>query len=120
VERKFQTFFGRIRAMLNSASVKNQLRSGVWAECAITVTFLSNITLIKNKKVCPFELLFGCKLNLPTSLRSFGKIGVVTTKANIQSKLKNIGTSCVFVGYSEHHADDVYRMLNLDTKRIIQ
>jgi hypothetical protein len=39
VERKFQTFFGRIRAMLNSASVKDQLRSGVWAEFAITVMF---------------------------------------------------------------------------------
>jgi hypothetical protein len=44
VERKFQTFFGRIRAMLNNAGVKDQLRSGVWAECAMTVTFLSNVT----------------------------------------------------------------------------
>jgi hypothetical protein len=26
----------------------------------------------------------------------------------------------MFVGYSLHHANDVYRMLNLDTKRIIQ
>jgi hypothetical protein len=26
----------------------------------------------------------------------------------------------MFVGYSIHHANDVYRMLNLDTKRIIQ
>jgi hypothetical protein len=119
LERKFQTFFGRIRAMLNSAGVKDQLRSGVWAECAITVTFLSNVTSIKNKEVCPYELLFGCKPKLPTSLRSFGEIGVVTTKANIQSKLKNRGTPCMFVGYSVHHANDVYRILNLDTKRII-
>jgi hypothetical protein len=120
VERKFQTFFGRIRAMLNSVGVKDQLRSGVWAECAMTVTFLSNVTSIKNKEVCPHELLFGCKSKLPTSLRSFGEIGVVTTKANIQSKLKNRGTPCMLVGYSVHHANDVYRMLNLDTKRIIQ
>jgi hypothetical protein len=119
VERKFQTFFGIIRAMLNSAGVKDQLRSGVWEECAMTVTFLLNVTSIKNKEVCPYELLFGCKPKLPTSLRSFGDIGVVTTKANIQSKLKNRGTPCMFVGYSVHHANDVYRMLNLDTKRII-
>jgi hypothetical protein len=119
VERKFQTFFGRIRAMLNSVSVKDQLRSGVWAECAMTVTFLSNVTSIKNKEVCPYELSFGCKPKLPTSLRSFGEIGVVTTKANIQSKLGNRGTACMFVGYSVYHANDVYRMLNLDTKRII-
>jgi hypothetical protein len=96
MERKFQTFFGRIRVMLNSAGVKDQLRSGVWAECAMTVTFLSNVTSIKNKEVCPYELLFGCKPKLAISLRSFGKIGVVTTKANIQSKLKNKGTpSCL-------------------------
>jgi hypothetical protein len=93
VERKFQTFFGRIRAMLNSAGVKDQLRSGVWAECAMTVMLLLTFTSIKNKEICPYELLFGCKPKLPTSLRSFGEIGVVTTKANIQKKLKNRGTS---------------------------
>jgi hypothetical protein len=120
VERKFQTFFGRIRAMLNSAGVKDQLRSGVWAECAMTVTFLSNLTSVNNKEVCPHEILFGCKPKLPTSLRPFGEIGFVTTKANIQSKLKNRGTSYMFVGYSVNHANDVYRILNRDTKRIIQ
>jgi hypothetical protein len=54
-----------------------------------------------------------------TSLRSFGEIGSVTTKVNIQSKLKNRGTPYMFVEYSVHHANDVYRMLNLDTKSII-
>jgi hypothetical protein len=83
VKRKVQTFFERIRAMLNSAGVKDQLRSGFWAECAMTLTFLSNITSIKNKEVCPYKLLFGCKPKLPTSLRSFGEIGVVTKKVNI-------------------------------------
>jgi hypothetical protein len=72
----------------------------------MTVTFLSNVTSIQNKKVCPYELLFGCKPKLPKSLRSFDEIGVVTTKANIQSKLKNRGTPCMFVGYSVHHAND--------------
>jgi hypothetical protein len=52
-------------------------------------------------------------------LISFGEIGAVATKVNIQSKLKNRGTPYMFVGYSVHHANDVYRMLNLDNKRII-
>jgi hypothetical protein len=30
VERKVQNFFGRIRSILSSAGVKDQLRSGVW------------------------------------------------------------------------------------------
>jgi hypothetical protein len=78
VERKFQTFFGRIRAMLNSAGLKDHLRCGVWTECAMTVTYLSNITSIKEKMICPYQLLFGSKSRLPESLRSFGEIGVVT------------------------------------------
>jgi hypothetical protein len=121
VERKFQTFFGRIRAMLKSAGVKDDLKLRVWAEFSmkVTVMFLLNFTSIKNKEFCPYKLLFGCKPNLPTSLKSFGEIGVVTNKANFQSKLKNRGTPCMFVGYSVHHANDVYRMLNLDNKRII-
>ena len=38
VERKFQTFYGRIRAMLNHAGFENGKRSGIWAECARTIT----------------------------------------------------------------------------------
>jgi transposase InsO family protein len=92
VERKFQTFFGRIRAMLNSDGLKDHLRSGVWAECAMTVTYLSNITSIKEKMICPYQLLFGNKPRLPESLRSFGEVGVVITKNDIQGKLTNRGT----------------------------
>jgi hypothetical protein len=36
VERKFQTLYGRIRAMLNGAGLKEEMRSGIWAECAST------------------------------------------------------------------------------------
>jgi hypothetical protein len=50
VERKFQTSYGRIRALLNCARLMDTLRSGVWAECARTDTFLSNITSAKNKE----------------------------------------------------------------------
>jgi hypothetical protein len=53
-------------------------------------------------------------------LSSFGEIGIVTTKVNIQSKFKNRGTPCMCVEYSVNHSNNVYRMLNLDTKRIIQ
>jgi hypothetical protein len=119
VERKFHTFFGRIRAMLNSAGLKDHLRSGVWAECAMTVTYLSNITPIKEKMICPFQLLFGNKSRLTESLRSFGEISVVTTKNYIQGKLTNRGTPCMVMGYTTNHAHDVYRMLNIKTKKII-
>jgi transposase InsO family protein len=76
VERKFQTFFGRIRAMLNSVGLKDQLRYGVWAECAMTATYLSNITSIKEKMICPYQLLFGNRPKLPKSLRFLVKLAL--------------------------------------------
>jgi hypothetical protein len=89
VDRKFQTFFGRIRATLNNAELEEGIRSGVWAECARTTTFLSNVTAIKSKEKCPYQLMFGSKPKLPPSLKIFGEMGVVTSNDDIQSKLKN-------------------------------
>jgi Reverse transcriptase (RNA-dependent DNA polymerase) len=119
VERKFQTFFGRIRAILNNAGLEEWIRSGVWAECERNKTFLSNKTALKSREMCPDQLMFGSKPKLPSSLKIFGEMSVVTTKDEIQSKLKNRVMTYMFVGYSVDHANDVYWMLNLKTKRII-
>jgi hypothetical protein len=72
VERKSYTFYGRIRAPLNCAGLVDRLRNSVWAECARTITFLSNITDVKYLDACPYQLMFGSKPRLPEILRSFG------------------------------------------------
>ena len=119
VERKFQTFYGRIRSMLNGAGLKGDLRNKIWAECAMTTTYLSNVLSTKSNFKSPFESLFGAKPILHDNLKIFGEVGVVTTKDKIQAKLTNRGTPCIFVGYAENHSKDVYRMLNLETNSII-
>jgi hypothetical protein len=43
VERKFQTLYGRIRAVLNGAGLEGELRNKIWAKCVMNVTYLSNI-----------------------------------------------------------------------------
>ena len=118
VERKFQTLYGRIRAMLNGAGLQEEMRSGIWAECASTATFYSNILATRVTKKSPQELLFGKKSHCAHNLRVFGEMGIVTTKKKIQGKLKDRGTVCMFTGYPPNHACDVYRMLNLKTKHI--
>ena len=37
----------------------------------------------------------------------------------MRSKLGNRGKTCMFVGYAEDHSGDVYKFLNIHTKRII-
>jgi hypothetical protein len=55
VGRKFQTFFGRIQSMLNGAGLTGDLRNKIWAECAMTTTYLANILSSKSILKSPFE-----------------------------------------------------------------
>jgi hypothetical protein len=119
VERKFQTLYERIRAILNGADLEGELRDKIWVECVMNVTCLSNIILTKSNLKSPFEFLYGEEPTLHNHLKIFDEVGVVTTKDKIQAKLRNRGTTCMFVGYTEHHSRDVYRMLNLTTNSII-
>jgi hypothetical protein len=119
VERKFQTLYGRIQAMLNGADLEGELRVKIWAECVMNVTHVSNIISTKSSFKRPFEFLYGEKPKLHDNLKIFGEVGVATTKERIQAKLSNRGTTCMFVGYMKHHSRDVYRMLNLTTYSII-
>jgi hypothetical protein len=47
VERKLQTLYERIRAMLNGADLGDELRDKIWAEYVMSATCLSNIILTK-------------------------------------------------------------------------
>ena len=42
VERKFQTLYGKIRAMFNASGIDGEIRHGLWAECASTASFYEN------------------------------------------------------------------------------
>jgi hypothetical protein len=58
--------------------------------------------------MCLYQLMFGGKTKLPSSLNIFKELGVGTANDDIQSKLKNRGLKCMFVGYSVDHENDVY------------
>jgi hypothetical protein len=105
--------------MLNGAGLEGELIDKIWAEWVMNVTHLSNIISTKSSFQSPFEFLYGEKPILHDYFKIFGEVGVVTTKERIQAKLSDRGTTCMFVGYMEHHSRDVYRMLNLTTNSII-
>jgi hypothetical protein len=120
VERKSQTFYGRIRAMLNGAGPKDEIRSGIGVECASPATFYSNILLTNGSSKSPQELRFEKKSHCVNNLSLFGEMGVVTTKDKIQGKLKDRVTVCMFVGYPPSHACNVYKILKISAKHVIR
>jgi hypothetical protein len=57
--------------MLNCAGLKDELRNEIWAESAMTVTYLSSTMSTKYELKCPYELLFGSKPVLNSRLKMF-------------------------------------------------
>jgi hypothetical protein len=106
--------------MWNGAGIHEEIKNGIWAECAYTATFYSNILAKRFTKRSTKELLFGREAHCAHNLRMFGEIGIVTTKKKIQGKLKDRGTVCIFVRYSPNNSCDSYRIHNLKTKQIIK
>ena len=47
IERKFATLFGRVRSMMNSARMPQNMRELWWAEAANTATKLENALIYK-------------------------------------------------------------------------
>jgi hypothetical protein len=85
--------------------LEDSVRTGVWAECARTTTFLSNITAFKAMDKCAYQLFR--KPKLPKSVRIFGETGIIALKYYLRIKLKSRGLTCTLVGYSVDQANDV-------------
>jgi hypothetical protein len=90
--------------MINGADLEGELRDKIWAEYVMNVIYLSNIISTKSNFKSPFELFYGEKPTLHNNLKVFSEVGVVDTEDKIQAKLSNRGTTCMFVGYTEHHS----------------
>ena len=69
----------------------------------------------------PHTLFYGEDAKNVRNLRTFGEMAVVAIHEGkkMRSKLDNRGKTCMFVGYADDHTKDVYRFLNIYTKRII-
>jgi hypothetical protein len=123
VERKFATLYGRARSMLNGAKVIKTLRNRLWAECAKTATDLENVSVSPRDKLNALNRFYKTKDDPKwvRYLRTFGEICVATDRSDtkIRGKLEDRGHFCMFLGYSNDHAGNVYRLLKLKTNKVI-
>jgi hypothetical protein len=52
------------------------------------------------------------------NLRTFGEIGITYNNQKIKGKLDNRGYPCMFIGYTDDHASNVYVLFNLNKQAI--
>ena len=120
-ERRIPTLMGRARAMLIQEGIDSKGKGAFWCEVISTATKLDNIIVRPERTKLPHTLLYGNDAKYMKYMRTFEEMAVVAMHEGkkMRSKLDNRGKTCMFVGYAEDHAGDVYRFLNIYTIRII-
>ena len=121
VERKIPTLMGRSRAMMIEACFSQQDKRKFWCEVISTATKQYNMMVMKEKSRPPYSLFYNDKQNYKKYLRSFGEMAVIAISdgKKMRSKLDTRGKTGIFFGYADDHAGNIYRFMNIQTKKII-
>ena len=112
---------GRARAMLIQAGIDAKGKGEFWCEVISTATELDNIMVRPERAKPPHTLFYGKDAKYIKDMIAFGEMAVITIHEGkkMSSKLDSRGKTCMLVGYAYDHSGDVYRFLNINTKRII-
>ena len=120
-ERKIPTLMGRSRTMMIQAGFSQQDKRKFWCEVISTATKLDNIMVRKERTKPPHTLFCNEDAKYMKYLRTFGEMAVIAISdgKKIRSKLDTRGRTGIFVGSADDHAGNVYRFINVHTKKII-
>jgi len=72
----------------------------------------------KIDKDLPFHRFYQHNPVFLGSLHVFGEIAIVHDAQKLRSKLANHREPCMFVSYANDHAGNMFKLLNLNTRRI--
>ena len=105
---------------MNAANVPMKERFRLFPKAANTVTKLDWLQGVRINDVTKTRVEWYGKAvpKFAKHLRTWGEAG--TVKSGKDGKLGDCGITMLMVGYANHHDGDVYRMLNLDTGRIME
>ena len=110
---------GRPRAMMSEAGFTKRMRALMWCKAASTDTRLSNIIVKTNETKSAYEKFYNKKPRYARSLKTFGKIDIAKDISTILTKIESRERVCMFVGYPENHANDVFRLFNMKSTKIL-
>ena len=103
------------------AGFSQQDKRKFWCEVISTATKLDNIMVRKERTKPSYTLFYNKEPKYKKHLRSFGEMAVIAISdgKKMRSKLDTRGRTGIFVGYADDHAGNVYRFINIQTKKII-
>ena len=121
VERKFQTLYGRVRAMIHGSGLEKSVGDSLWPEAANTATDLDAYLVHDQSNMSAADKFFGegkeCPIDgLP---KKFGEECIISDRTKIKAKLRDRGRFGYWMGYAKDHAKDTFRIYNPKTRKII-
>ena len=121
VERSFTTDLWRLHAMTKQAQLTKYAMNMLWPYAVKVLERIKNnsITSANENNKTPNDLFGTPDEKIIKYLVEFGRIGYVTIRTKIKSKLKPRSKRCVMVGYAENHSPDTYLMYDPRTRKII-
>ena len=121
VERKIPTLMGTSRAMMIQPGFSQQDKRKFWCEVISTATKLDNIMVRKERTKPPHTLFYNEGARYMKYLRSFREMAVIAISdgKKMRFKLDTRDRTGISVGYADDHAGNVYRFINIQTKKII-
>jgi hypothetical protein len=119
-ETSFTVIAALARSMILAAQILGDKRFKLWPEAAVTATFFNNLVPVTIGEV-PQTHWEHSRYQLPSwakNLCIFGEAGIV--KEGKTGKVLDRGLTMMFVGYSENHAENVFKMYSPEISRIVQ
>ena len=107
--------------MMIQAGLDQQDKRKFWCEVISTASKLDNTIVRTDRTKPPHTQFFNKDAKYMKNLRSFGGMAVVAIHEGkkMRSKLDTRGKTSMFVGYADDNAGDVYRFINIQTKKVI-
>ena len=106
--------------MMVAAQILDDERFELWPEVAVIATFLNNLVPVTIGDVTQTGWEHA-RYQLPIlakNLCTFGEAGII--KEGKKGKVLDRGLTMMFVGYSENHAENVFKMYSPEISRIVQ
>jgi hypothetical protein len=119
VEHAYATLYVKTRSMLNAARITVAIRKGLWKSCASLSVRLENIIVKEKHEQSASEKVYGTNPKWISNIRSFGEMAIIARHSDkkIRNKLADRGNTVMFTGYSDTHEKDVYKFMNIATKK---
>jgi transposase InsO family protein len=119
VERKFATLFTRVRSFFVAAHIPRDIREKLWPEAGMLATDVENALVPKRKDQASYNTFFKKELPGLRYLRQFGEVAIAKDTRKIKGKLEDRGKATIYLGIAKNHSPDVYRLMNLKTRAVI-